>query len=74
VRLAWPSAGYEWDGWIDPLGLLARALGAWAAERVAVASSVDCVDPATGLVAARFLERHFMSCTPNARHWRSRRR
>jgi hypothetical protein len=57
VRLAWPSAGHEWDGWIDPLGLLARALGAWAAERVAVASSVDCVDPATGLVTARFLER-----------------
>ena len=57
VRLAWPSAGHDWDGWIDPLGLLARALGAWAAERVAVASSVDCVDPATGLVTARFLER-----------------
>jgi len=57
VRLAWPSAGHEWNGWIDPLGLLARALGAWAAERVAVASSVDCVDPATGLVTARFLER-----------------
>jgi hypothetical protein len=57
VRLAWPSAGHEWNGWVDPLGLLARALGAWAAERVAVASSVDCVDPATGLVTARFLER-----------------
>jgi hypothetical protein len=57
VRLAWPSAGHEWEGWIDPLGLLARALGAWAAERVAIASSVDCVDPATGLVAAGFLER-----------------
>ena len=57
VRLAWPSAGNEWGGGIDPLGLLARALGAWAAERVAVASSVDCVDPSTGLVAARFLER-----------------
>ncbi|MGH9111540.1 MAG: hypothetical protein ACRDZN_04470 [Acidimicrobiales bacterium] len=57
VRLAWPSAGHEWDGWIDPLGLLARALGAWAAERVAVASSVDCTDPVTGLVTARFLER-----------------
>jgi hypothetical protein len=57
ARLAWPSSGHEWDGWIDPLGLLARALGAWAAERVAVASSVDCVDPATGLVTARFLER-----------------
>jgi hypothetical protein len=57
VRLAWPSAGHEGGGWIDPLGVLARALGAWAAERVAVASSVDGVDPATGLVTARFLER-----------------
>ena len=57
ARLAWPTAGHEWDGWIDPLGLLARDLAAWAAERVAVASSVDCVDPATGLVTARFLER-----------------
>jgi hypothetical protein len=57
VRLAWPSAGHEWDGWIDPVGLLARALGAWATERVAVAASVDCVDPASGLVTAKFLER-----------------
>lgn len=60
VRLAWPTVGHEWDGWIDPLGLLARALGAWAAERVAVASSVDCVDPSTGLVTARFLERRLL--------------
>jgi hypothetical protein len=57
VRLAWPTAEHEWDRWIDPLGLLARALGAWAAERVAVAASVDCTDPVTGLVTARFLER-----------------
>lgn len=57
VRLAWPTAGHEWNGWIDPVGLLARALGAWAVERVAVASSVDCTDPATGLVTAAFLER-----------------
>ncbi len=57
ARLAWPAPGHEWDGWIDPLGLLARALGAWAEERVAVAASVDCTDPVTGLVTARFLEK-----------------
>jgi hypothetical protein len=57
VRLAWPTAGHEWDRWVDPLGLLARALGAWAAERVAVASSVDCTDPVTGLVTPQFLAR-----------------
>jgi hypothetical protein len=35
LRLAWPSAGYAWGDWVDPVGLLARALGAWAIERVA---------------------------------------
>jgi hypothetical protein len=57
VRLAWPSGGHDWTGSVDPVGLLARALGAWASERVAVVCSIDCTDPVTGLVTAQFLER-----------------
>src|SRR5262245_14764791 len=47
VRLAWPSSGHEWSDWIDPAGLMARALGAWAAERDSRNSCGDCLDPAT---------------------------
>ena len=57
VRVSWRTAGRGRTRRLDSLALLARALGAWAAERVAVASAVDCVDPVTGLVTARFLER-----------------
>ena len=39
----------------DPVGLLARALAAWAAEQVAVVSTASCVDPVTGLVNGGFL-------------------
>jgi hypothetical protein len=39
----------------DPVGLLARALAAWAAEQVAVVSTASCVDQVTGLVNGGFL-------------------
>jgi hypothetical protein len=55
VRLAWPSSGNEWSDWIDPVGLMARALGAWAADRDSRTSGGDCIDPATGLASASFL-------------------
>ena len=55
VRLAWPSSGHEWSDWIDPAGLMARALGAWAADRDSRTSCGDCVDAATGLATASFL-------------------
>jgi len=55
VRLAWPTAGHEWSDWVDPVGLLARALGAWAVERDSRAGCVECQDPVTGLVSGHFL-------------------
>lgn len=55
VRLAWPSSGHEWSDWIDPAGLMARALGAWAADRDSRTSCGDCIDAATGLATASFL-------------------
>jgi hypothetical protein len=55
VRVAWPSAGDLWSDWVDPVGLLARALGAWAAERETVLGCIDCTDPVTGLVSAAYL-------------------
>lgn len=41
---------------LDPVGLVARALAAWASEQVAVVSSASCVDPVTGLVNGGFLQ------------------
>jgi hypothetical protein len=55
VQLAWPTQGHEWGDWIDPAGLMARALGAWAAERDCRTSCEDCVDATTGLATAAFL-------------------
>ncbi len=56
VRLAWPTGGHAWDDWVDPVGLLARALGAWASQRAGdPRCGSDCIDPVTGLVGARFL-------------------
>lgn len=40
---------------LDRVGLVARALAAWASERVAVVSTVSCLDPVTGLVNGGFL-------------------
>ncbi len=56
VRLAWPSGGRVWVDWIDPMGLLARALSAWAIEReTSRACQGECYDPVTGLVSATYL-------------------
>jgi hypothetical protein len=56
VRLAWPSGGRVWVDWIDPVGLLARALSAWAIEREnGHACQGECYDPVTGLVSAQYL-------------------
>jgi hypothetical protein len=56
VRLAWPSGGRVWVDWIDPVGLLARALSAWAIEReTSHACQGECYDPVTGLVSAPYL-------------------
>ena len=57
VRLAWPTAGHEWDRWVDPIGLVARAIGAWAAERAGQERCGDCTDPVTGLATGPFLRR-----------------
>jgi hypothetical protein len=40
---------------LDPVGLVARALAAWASERVAGVSTASCLDPVTGLVNGGFL-------------------
>jgi hypothetical protein len=56
VRLAWPTGLGTWGGTVDPVGLLARALGAWAAERTAAAACAECLDSVTGLVTAHYLK------------------
>jgi hypothetical protein len=56
VQLAWPSAGHEWSDWVDPVGLVARALGAWAIERDGILrTGGQTVDPVTGLVGDQYL-------------------
>jgi hypothetical protein len=55
VQLAWPTSGHEWNDWIDPAGLMARALGAWAAERDRGTDCRSCIDPVTGLASGAFL-------------------
>lgn len=40
---------------LDRFGVVARALAAWASERVAVVSAASCLDPVTGLVNGGFL-------------------
>jgi hypothetical protein len=63
VRVAWPTGLGTWGETLDPVGLMARALGAWAAEHTAASSCTDCLDVATGLaspgyVRARVRELH----------------
>jgi hypothetical protein len=55
VRLAWPTGLGTWGDTIDPVGLMARALGAWAGEHAAAARCGECLDAATGLVTAHYL-------------------
>ncbi len=55
VRLAWPTGLGTWGETVDPVGLLARALGAWAVEHAAAATCGDCVDAVTGLTTGHYL-------------------
>jgi hypothetical protein len=41
---------------VDPVGLVARALAAWASEQAAVMTTASCTDAATGLVNSGFLQ------------------
>jgi hypothetical protein len=55
VRLAWPVGRGTWGEIVDPVGLLARALGAWATERSAATSCNEWIDAVTGLVSVHYL-------------------
>ena len=55
VRLAWPAGRDVWQGAIDPVGLVARGLSAWAGVHATAARSAGCIDPTTGLATADYL-------------------
>ena len=55
VRLAWPSGRGTWGEAVDPIGLTARAIGAWAEEHAASTSCADCVDAVTGLASPGYV-------------------
>lgn len=55
ARMAWPSGRVGWVDGVDPVGLLARALGAWAVERAAATSASGCIDPVTRLATGPYL-------------------
>jgi len=55
VRLAWPAGRGTWGETLDPVGLVARALAAWAVEHAAAASCTDCVDVVTGLASSGYV-------------------
>jgi hypothetical protein len=55
VQLAWPTGRGTWGETVEPIGLLARALGAWADERSAAAASGEWYDGVTGLVTVNYL-------------------
>jgi hypothetical protein len=55
VRLAWPPGRGTWGEDVDPVGLFARALGAWAVEHTAAASCGQCLDAVTGLASPNYL-------------------
>jgi hypothetical protein len=55
AQLAWPVGRGTWGEIVDPVGLLARALGAWAAEHSAAASCSEWLDAVTGLVSIHYL-------------------
>jgi hypothetical protein len=56
VRLAWPTGRGSWGDTIDPVGLLARAVSAWAVESAHAARCRECIDDVTGLVTADYLK------------------
>jgi hypothetical protein len=56
VRVAWPTGHGSWGDVIDPVGLLARALGAWAVEHTAAALGGGCIDPVSGLATGQYLK------------------
>lgn len=55
IRAGWPTGRGTWGDTLDPVGLMARALGAWAAEHTATTSCRDCVDAATGLASSGYV-------------------
>ena len=55
VQLAWPVGRGTWGEIVDPVGLLARALGAWAADHSAATSCAEWLDAVTGLVSVCYL-------------------
>lgn len=55
VRAGWPTGRGTWGEVIDPVGLIARALSAWAAEHTATSSCRDCLDAATGLASSGYV-------------------
>jgi hypothetical protein len=55
VQLAWPVGRGTWGEIVDPVGLLARALGVWAAEHSAATSCAEWLDAVTGLVSVHYL-------------------
>jgi hypothetical protein len=56
VRLGWPTGRGSWGETIDPVALLARAVGAWAVETTHSVRDGQCVDEVTGLVTAQYLK------------------
>jgi hypothetical protein len=55
VQLAWPTGRGTWGEIVEPVGLLARAMGAWATERSAAAAGSEWFDGVTGLVTVHYL-------------------
>jgi hypothetical protein len=55
VRVGWPTGLGTWGEALDPVGLMARALGAWAEEHTAASSCSDCTDAATGLASSGYV-------------------
>ncbi len=55
VRVGWPTGLGTWGELLDPVGLMARALGAWAAEHTAASSCTDCMDAVTGLASSGYV-------------------
>ena len=57
LRLAWPQTAATGQETVDPVGLLARGLAAWAGEHTALSASAGSVDPVTGLATGEYLRR-----------------